>query len=420
MRNISLEKLTNILDLTIKQDNDNKVVTFLCMLTAYTEGDQFNVSFNAPSSAGKSFVAMEVAKLFPEEDVIELAYASPASFFHDGVPVEGEPDKTMKDLSRKIILFLDMPDTTLLARLRPILSHDKKIIESKITDRSEKKGMRTKRILIQGYPSVVFCSATLKMDEQEATRLFLLSPEISQEKIEAGIDMTISKEADNQAFKEWINSNPDRTELMDLIIKIKGVNINEIKLENKFSLKEAFMDGKVILKPRHQRDIKRFISLVKAHALLNVFNRRVEEGTLYATDEDLQAVVPLWSRLSMSQELNLPPYVHDIYSSIIEPVCLEKNEASEILTGGEFRIGVTRIEILQKHKQIKGVNLNPVALNQQILPVLEAGGLITQEFSETDRRNKLVFLTKTEEKEYINEGGGVTEIPELDLSDIPF
>jgi len=419
MDELPIEELQNILGLTIKNDNDNKIITFLCMLSAYTEGGQFNISFNAPSSAGKSYVAMEIAKLFPKEDLMEYAYASPASFFHDHVAVEGEDGVFMNDLSRKIILFLDMPDSTLLARLRPVLSHDKKIIESKITDKTEKKGMRTKKILIQGYPSVVFCSAGLKMDEQESTRLFLLSPEISQEKIEAGINQTILKEADGAAFNNSIESNLERQQLKARILRIREEHIDEIKLEHEASVKEGFMEGKNILKLRHQRDIKRFISLVKAHALLNMFNRTVENKTLYATDKDVAAILPLWNRLSKSQELSLPPYVYDIYLTVIEPLYHEKNPNE--LTGGSMRFGLTRKEVLEKHYKVKGTSLSPKILADQILVVLEASGLITQEPDENNRTRKLVYLTNLNPEEYIPDGYGVNDEPEeLDLSDIPF
>ena len=79
---LSAKELIEILGTTIKHDNDNKLVAFLCQLSAYTEDSQFNLSFNAPSSSGKSFIPIEIAKLFPPEDVLELGYVSPTSFFH--------------------------------------------------------------------------------------------------------------------------------------------------------------------------------------------------------------------------------------------------------------------------------------------------------------------------------------------------
>lgn len=150
---LSLPDLSEILGLTIKQDEENKIVTFLCELSAYTENAQFNISYNAPSSTGKSYIPTEIARLLPEEDVMELAYCSPTAFFHDVGEWDKENRGYIVDLSRKILIFLDQPHTQLLERLRPLLSHDKKEISVKITDKSQKFGMKTKNILLKGYPS---------------------------------------------------------------------------------------------------------------------------------------------------------------------------------------------------------------------------------------------------------------------------
>lgn len=77
---ISSQELIKILGLTIKKDEENKLITFLCELSAYTGSSQFNISFNAPSSTGKSYIPTEIAQLFPKEDVIEIGYCSPTAF----------------------------------------------------------------------------------------------------------------------------------------------------------------------------------------------------------------------------------------------------------------------------------------------------------------------------------------------------
>lgn len=422
-KEITLSQLTDILGLTIKKDEENRIITFLCMLSAYTESSQFNISYNAPSSAGKSYIPMEIAKLFPKEDIRMFAYASPASFFHDVEQSKDDENVFINDLSRKIIIFLDMPDTTLVARLRPVLSHDQKITESKITDRTEKKGMRTKRIQIIGYPSVIFCSANLKMDEQESTRFFVLSPEISQEKIRAGIEQTILKEADQEAYDEWLNSNPDRILLQERIIAIKKANIQDVKLESPDILKEYFMRNKEILKPRHQRDIRRFISLVKAHALLNMFSRKVVGSTLYANTSDVEAVFPVWNSMATAQELNIPPYVYNLFNDIFVPLNEERNKEDTWEMG---KVGLTRQDILNKHYEIYKRTLNSNTLTTQILPVLESSGLIAQEPDRNNLRQKLIYITGNQEPQYDNEGCGVDNqieapsLEEMGFSEIPF
>jgi len=51
-RPLSSQELPEILGLTIKRDEHNKLTAFLCELSAYTEDSQFNISCNAPSSTG--------------------------------------------------------------------------------------------------------------------------------------------------------------------------------------------------------------------------------------------------------------------------------------------------------------------------------------------------------------------------------
>lgn len=181
LKPMSSQELIEILGLTIKKDEENKLITFLCELSAYTEDSQLNISFNAPSSTGKSYIPTEIAQLFPEEDVIEIGYCSPTAFSHDVGTYEKEKEGYIVDLSRKILIFLDQPHTLLLQHLRPFLSHDKQEIRLKITDKSQKAG--------------------LKIDEQEITRFLLLSPETNQEKIREAVYQKIKKETDCEAYR---------------------------------------------------------------------------------------------------------------------------------------------------------------------------------------------------------------------------
>src|SRR3989338_3244389 len=296
---ITTATLIDTLGLTIKRDEENKVVTFLCELAAYTENAQFNVSYNAPSSTGKSYIPTEIAKLFPQEDVMELAYCSPTAFFHDAGEFNKELNGYKIDLSRKILIFLDQPHNDLLARLRPLLSHDKKEISLKITDKSQKHGLRTKNILIKGYPSVIFCTAGLTIDEQEATRFLFLIPEKNKE------------------------------------------NEEEFKIGEK---------------------------------------------------------------ISASQELNLPPYIYDLYRDIILKAWENKNSSGT-------ELGLTRQDISKKHYEVYGRMLDTTKLRQQILPMLETAGLISQEPDPNDKRKMLIYPTVaptvSTTQEYSESDGGV-------------
>ena len=427
-KEIKPEDLVEALDLTIKNDNENKVVTFLCQLSAYTEDAQFNISFNSPSSTGKSYIALEVSKLFPSDDVIKLGNCSKQAFFHEQGIYNKELNETTIDLSRKILIFTDMPHSGLLEGLRSFLSHDEKIMRSKITDKNEKGGNRTKTIALIGYPSVIFCTAGLKMDAQEQTRFILLSPEVNQEKIVAGISNTIRKEADNAEYREWLDYDEKRKLLKLRIQAIKQQRIDDIKISNKEIISERFFNRDKKLQPRHQRDIKRLLSLVKSFALLNLWWRERDGSTITANEVDIENAFKLWETISVSQELNIPPFIYDIYTQIIVPAYNEKNKWAKDMTYGlseDFEeVGVTRQQILEKHFAVYGRMLDSQQLRQQILPVLETAGLIYQEPQRDDRRKVLIFPTNFGETKNVennsDEDGVVENLSEIDAETLGF
>lgn len=400
---LTSQDLISILGLTIKKDEENKLITFLCELSAYTESSQLNISFNAPSSTGKSYIPTEIAKLFPKEDIIEVGYCSPTAFFHDVGEFNKDKNGYVVDLSRKIVIFLDQPHTLLLQHLRPLLSHDKKEIHIKITDKSQRAGLRTKNILLRGFPAVIFCTAGLKIDEQETTRFILLSPETNQEKITEAIRQKIRKEADNDLYNLLLEENSERKLLIERIVAIKEAKIENIKISSPEIIEEIFLAKNKILKPRHQRDIGRIISLTKAFALLNFWFREKNGSTITASKEDIKEAFKVWGVISDSQELNLPPFIYQIYKEVILPAWMAKH-----------RIGLTRQEITQEHLRVCGRGLADWLLRQQIIPMLENTGLIAQKEDIEDRRKILIYptalLTTTTNENNSELDGGINKI----------
>lgn len=379
------QELLETLGLTIKKDEANKLITFYCELSAYTGDAQLNISYSAPSSTGKSYNPTEIAQLFPEEDVQEIGYCSPTAFFHDTGNYNKETNTITIDFSGKIVIFLDQPHTQLLQHLRPLLSHDKKEIRVKITDKSQKGGHRTKNVLLKGYPSVVFCTTGLNIDEQESTRFVLLSPETSQEKIRAGICEKIKKDSNKKAYKYFLEENLKRKELKERIRAIQQEKIEDIRISNPEKLEQLFFEkfGKDgTLKPRHQRDIGKIASLIKAKALINLWFRERDDSTIIANEEDIEEGFNLWCEIAESQELNIPPYVYKIYQEVILTAFEEKNEN-----------GLERKEVLKKHFEIYGRPLQDKSFRLEIIPMLENAGLIYQEEDKGDKRKKLIYPT---------------------------
>jgi hypothetical protein len=381
-RELTIDELRDILGKTIKHDNENKLITFLCMLSAYTENNQFNISFRAPSSTGKSYIPLELAELFPPEDVITIGYASPTSFFHEQGNWDNEKKAIILDFERKILIFIDQPHDQLLQRLRPFLSHDQKEIAIKITDKREKHGLRTKTALLRGYASVIFCTGSLKIDEQEATRNFLLSPETTQEKIREAIFLKALKKGNRPAYNSWLEGDYRRKALKERIRLIKEARINEIIIEEPEKIAERFINlhnGR--LKPRHTRDIERIISLIGGLALINLWYRKKDENrNLYVENEDIENAFKIWNEVATCQELNIPPYVYRIFKEVIEPLYLE------------VKVGLSRKEIATKFYSVYGRPIEEWRLRQEILPALETAGLIYQEPNPNNKREILVHV----------------------------
>jgi len=377
---MSLDDLTAALGSTIKNDDQNKGITFLACLAAYSLDSQLNLVFNSTSSSGKSYITLEVAAYFPKEDVISIGHCSPTAFFHDKSDFDEAVGGYRLDLSRKIIIFLDQPQTLLLQYLRPLLSHDQREISIRITDKSQKHGLRTKNVFIKGFPTVIFCTANLKLDEQEATRAFLLSPQTDPEKIRAAITAKILKESDPEKFRELIESDPMRKTLKRRILAVKAAGIEDIKIDCPSAVSALFLERRGALKPKHMRDVHRFMSLMKACALLNLWTRKIEGRTLFANGDDFEMAFRLWEPIAESQELNLPPYVFQFFKEVIEAAF-----------NGE---GLSRGQIIQKHLAVYSRPVPDWQLRQQILPMLESAGLIIQDSDPKDSRRKLVWPTK--------------------------
>ncbi len=415
LNEMRLDELHDILSLTIRHDRDNKLITFLCMLSAYTNSSQLNVSFNAPSSSGKTYMTTELAKLFPDEDKIALSGASPTSFFHG----EGKYDKERKakivSLERKILLMYEQPNPLLQQKLRAVLSHDERELHFRITNKDKKGAHRAEHIIIRGYPATVFCSAGMQLDEQEATRAILLSPEVTEEKLKEGIHLQAKRGSNEVAFEDWLESQPERIALKQRIQAIKDENVGDIIIDNPDVIEERFnkMFGKP--KARHMRDMGHLMKLIKAIALFNVWHRKQIDDTIVASQYDVDQGFELWSTVVESQDLNVPPAVLNFYKKIILPAYFDKKNNTNYRSDMEYQlVGLSSYELAAYHLKVEQTTLNDEHLRKQILPQLVNSGVIKLEQPVNgDKRSKHIFpqwfppdLQHLSEENNIGEDGG--------------
>ncbi|MDW8076019.1 MAG: hypothetical protein RMJ14_00015 [Nitrososphaerota archaeon] len=391
-RPLSIDDISEMLESIIKRDRVAKVLVFLTMLSCYTESDQLNLALKGESSTGKSYIALAVSELFPSEDIIMVAYASPTAFFHEVGELDEESKTITVDLSNKIIIFLDQPHDLLLERLRPLLSHDRKELTYKITDKQERKGLRTKTVKLIGFPAVVFCTGHLGVDLQEATRMLLVSPETSSEKIRESI-LFKAKTEGNQNLLKIIEEDEGLSVLRERVKMVKNSGIRKVIIPNAEEVASRFMESRERLKPRHMRDISKIFCLIKCLALLNFMHRPREGDTIIASGEDIEQAFRLYNEVAAAQELGVPPYALEIYQKIILP------ESQKSPKGG-----ITRRELMEHHLKVFGRPLSENFLKRELIPALEGAGLIIEE---PDPDNKHRLIIKPLMNDFQNSGSGV-------------
>jgi hypothetical protein len=251
----------------------------------------------------------------------------------------------------------------------------------------------------------------LEVDEQEATRFILLSPETNQEKIRAAIHERIAKDSDKISYLRNLDENRDRRSLKDRILGIKQEGIQDVTIGNPKLIEQRFLAMNQSLKPRHQRDVGRLMALVKGQALLNLWFRDRKGSIITANEDDIEEAFKIWMSISESQELNLPPFVFQIYREVILPVWQEKNhtEGKDVVNPTGL-LGLSRGDVTRKHFQVYGRPIADWMLRQQVLPMLDNAGLIVQEADPNDKRRLLIYPSDARPGSKVNNsephGGG--------------
>lgn len=372
---MTVNDLKEVLDQTILFDNANKCILFLGYLTAYTEQDQLNIYLSGPSSSGKTYLAKEVAKYFPQDDREEISGASPKAFFYRKPKVDEASGMRYIDAERKIYLFLELPHFQLMENLRGFLSHDSKNSLFLRTNKDNKSKNVTEETYLRGFSATVFCTASMEMNEQEATRALLLSPEVTYEKLEASVKLANDRNANPEKFERDTESDPKRENLKRRIQAIKELHINSVILPDSESILSAFKGITKGVKPRHTRDIVHLQSLIKAVALLNAWSRLDADNNVIANKEDVEQAVKLWKDISISQELGIPPFAYNFWKSFIVPAFEDKNSDKTDIS--RF-IGVTRQEVANKYYKLTQQMVNEEEMRKRLYPTLVAAGLIRQ------------------------------------------
>jgi len=121
--------------------------------------------------------------------------------------------------------------------------------------------------------------------------------------------------------------------------------------------------------------------------LLNLWTRRSdsESKTITANELDVHAAFRLYSEIVESAELGIPPSAYDFYKRHVQPLLQVDSE----------NMGVEFTEIRRGFILSEQRPLSSQSFWRDLVPTLEAGGLIYVEPDPNDRRKKRIHLGGT-------------------------
>jgi hypothetical protein len=367
----------------ICHDNILKNVVFMVGISAYGQ-NPLNLFLEGPSSTGKTYVVTETLKYFPQEDVWYLGGISATALVHDRGEMEeidGEMFKVV-DLSRKILIFLEKPNIATLKKLLPILSHDKDEIEYRITDKNAKGQHATMKVIIRGFPAVIFCTTESETLKDLSTRNMLYAPEISADKINDVIKLQM-----DEATEPWVLQTEERDIREQVQEAIKLIREN-------FSTAEVVIPRIETVKvetgtnSRIMRDNKKRLELIKSCARLHVLQRLCLEyendgdghKLVMATFFDVLVGLYLYDEMAVSTTTGLAPVVIDFFNKVLKPF--------KSLGACNYK------EMQDRHKEVYKQLIGIDTVRKFRIDPLEQAGYVTASSDETDKRFKYFSIAQ--------------------------
>jgi len=443
---------------TVKQEDTLVRQILYTGLSAHTN-DPLNLGIIAPTSEGKTYPVIEVMKFFPIEDVWYIGHMSPMTLVRQkGILVNknnhsigaivkklkkemfllgnGKQDKAkmlelkeqlsellenskrLIDLNGRIILFLEPPHPELWDKIKPILSHDKLEIEFPYVDKSDRDGISTQNVVVRGWPACIFCSAK---DESKwpqwpeiVSRFLITSPNMIPKKYqESNLLIAQRKGLPSLLQQEIILSDEDIRIAKQCILYIKReIQKRATAKENNNLVWIPYGEILAEILPGERgtdnRVTKRIFSLLDIIPLTKSHLRPKliygSETLVVATLEDLREV------LRITQNLNgIPTYKMKFFKELFNPLYRSKNVLDKSSDGSkeERIIAVTARQLCEYYKEKTGKTINSDSLRKIYLIELLNNGIIEEENSVIDQRQKiyysLVDLPAGEQQEESNE-----------------
>jgi hypothetical protein len=257
-----LADIKNELSFKIKGEEQNKLSLFLLCLSK--DFDPQAIYLMGSSSAGKSFLINEVLEFMPNDCIEKFTRSSAHGLeylFKD------------KDMNGKILVIQEaLGGEQAEGSLRPMMSKDQKGLRIVTVDFN-----REYKILeIEGCPVYITSTTDVDIEHQMTTRVWFLSPDETEKQTKEILDHQAEEEASLVEIK-----SENKGLIKDAIKLLKPPKKIVIVYAKK--IREFFPTDKL----KYRRDFKKFMTLIKCSAYLHQYQRKYEDGILYASIVDL-------------------------------------------------------------------------------------------------------------------------------------
>ena len=424
-----LEEIIDTCSKEIKEEKDNIKQILLTIFSAWTNNPQ-NTRILAPSGEGKTYLVTKLATLFPKENIIILAKATPQSFKYalsakviengTGIyqeyaealkPLEEEFKKSknneekeeikqqirglrdsacdLVDFTNKVIILVDSQSFELFESLKSTLSHDQQEIKSFSVNKSRSGTIQGQKFIIRGFPAVIYCSAK---DEQQKdttdeinTRFNTISLNASPTKYRKMLELeALHSSLPDSIYQEEVISEEEIEELKETITDVIQSVEEYGKCWNPFSmgLQKLFSDDGGF----RTRQFKILNNNITVHTLVNAKQRSkiIHDGvtTPVATRLDIDQACKL-----TKESKEIQPYKIKYFNDYIRPAILEIGNTKNVIEG-EVKC-LTAREIAEYITK-KGRFTDRQRLQETILrPLIDHGFL--EEFEDPDNKRRNIY-----------------------------
>ena len=413
-----LDVLIDIVSKEIKEEPENCRQAILAFLSAWT-GNPQNLRILAPSGEGKTYLVTKIARLFPQDQVIILQNATPQSFkyhitkkvietspgvfedyqeFMDKIEDEGDKKKKILELKNqiydlvdftgKILVFVDAQSFHLWESLKPILSHDQKILKSLSVNKSKSGTIQAQKIIFQGHPAVIYCSAkdeqALDQTDEINTRFNTISLNSSPKKYRQMLQLaSLRSSLPDCIYQEEVISEADLEHARQIIDGMIS-NAQRFEVFNPFAdeIQKQFSEDAGY----RTRQLGILLANINLHTLANAKYR--PQFTYNERTCVISTIIDVMEANKLTKKPTpLPPAKIQFYNHHIRKAILEQGKVRELVDGTIQCLTASEIADFMSEK---GITTDRKKLQETFLKPLTEHGYL-DEFQDPSSRNRNIY-----------------------------